>query len=88
MSELMHVYDVVIEKKESTASGTEAKSTKNDLMVDNGREEGFGQGSEGKDVAEEKSTITKGMANEGAITCNSTEMVREKCQISEGKFTY
>ena len=89
MSELMHVYDVVLEDKKLTApeTDTKSKSAKNDVMVDGSREDGFGQGSEGKAVVEEASSITKGTGKEDAITCNSTEMVREKCQVSEGEFT-
>lgn len=76
MSELVHLYDVVVEDSETDSRAVNGQSSndddkKTDLAVG------------GMEVAVSGAAKPR----EGAITCNSTEMIREKQHYTNGKLT-
>ena len=85
MSELVHLYDVVKEDstlESKTADEDKRKGSKSDSSKEvSGRRSRGEEGMEG--VGRRGAEKTEGaVKTEGAITCNSAEMVREKQPIS------
>ena len=84
MSELVHLYDVVVEDTETDSRPANAQSSDVD------KKEGLagpGGGGVGSHIGMEMAVSSAAKPREGAITCNSTEMIREKHHYANGRLT-
>ena len=77
MSELVHLYDVEVEDSE-----TDSRTVNGQSSSDVDKKEGLAGGSR-EEMEMAVSSATK--PTEGAITCNSTEMIREKRHCDTGR---
>ena len=77
MSELVHLYDVVVEDSDTDSRTVNDQSSSN---VD--KKEGLAGGSHEE---MEMTVSSAAKPTEGAITCNSTEMIREKQHCVTGR---
>ena len=83
MSELVHLYDVVVEDSDSDVDSKSDSTATNGQSSDVVKEKkGSTDGSrEGMELA----VSSAAKPREGAITCNSTEMIREKQHCISGR---
>ena len=84
MSELVHLYDVVVEDTETDSRPANAQSSDVD------KKEGLagpGGGGVGSHIGMEMAVSSAAKPREGAITCNSMEMIREKHHYANGRLT-
>ena len=84
MAEMVHLYDVVQEDSPQELGTDTAQVKSKSQSKDSGSEETSGHHREGLEGMEAAASVAHG-PREGAITCNSTEMVREKCSSSNGE---
>ena len=76
MSELVHLYDVVVEDSETDSKAANGRPSDDDKKTD------LAVG--GMEVAVSGAAKPR----EGAITCNSTEMIREKQHCASGRLVH
>lgn len=84
---MVHLYDVVQEEStlELTTDTTQVKSKPH--SEDSGSEETSGNRPADLEGMEAAGSVAQG-PKEAAVTCNSMEMVREKCSSSNGEMIY
>ena len=84
MAEMVHLYDVVREESALELSTDTAQSKSKSRSEDGGSKEMSDHHPAGLEGVEAVASVALG-PREGAVTCNSVEMVREKCSSRNGE---